>query len=537
MSRLARATATMSVGTILSRATGLLRLIAITAALGIVEPGSIADTYNYANTAPNIIYELVLGGVLTSVFVPVFVELLNKEGNERAWQIASAIINVSLVALTAVVIVGILAAPYIADFYAVDVEGSARAARQQEAMTLLLRLFIPQIIFYGLAAISAGFLNAHKRFGAPMYTPVLNNLAVIVVFLSFRAAYGTVTLDRVSNGQLWLIDAGTTGGVALMALAQLPFLRGLGRYQLTMSIRHPSITKLARLSVWVIGYVVVNQIGYLIVQRLATAEPGSYSAYVAAFTFFMLPHGLFAVSVITALLPGMSEAAVSESWDSFRQQLSTGIRSTMLLVLPAAVGYLVLAEPIVGLLLRNGAVTGSSVELVAGALRFFVVGLVPFSLFQLFLRAFYSLHDTKKPFQINCVAVGLNTIVNVVMFVVFEFGVRGLAAGHAAAYTCGVVLQARSLTRRIGGLDGAHIARSTAKIGAAAAGMAAFVWGSWTLVEQSFDGRGRLQQLGLLLIPVVLGIGSYLSFARLLGVEELELVRGVLARRRHRVGG
>jgi putative peptidoglycan lipid II flippase len=233
----------------------------------------------------------------------------------------------------------------------------------------------------------------------------------------------------------------------------------------------------------------------------------------------------------------MSEAAVREDWDSFRQQLSTGIRSTMLLVLPAAVGYLVLAEPVVGLLLRNGAVTVSSVELVSGALRFFVVGLLPFSLFQLFLRAFYSLHDTKKPFQINCVAVGLNTIVNVVMFVVFDFGVRGLAAGHAVAYACGVVLQARSLTRRIGGLDGAHIARSSAKIGVAAAGMAAFVWGSWTLLEQSFEGRGRLLQLGLLLIPVVLGIGSYLSFARLLGVEELELVRGVVARRRTRVEG
>lgn len=521
----------MSVGTVLSRATGLLRLIAITAALGIAEPGSIADTYNYANTAPNIIYELVLGGVLTSVFVPVFVELLAREGNERAWQVASAIINVSLVALTAVVIVGILAAPFIADFYALDLEGSARAAKQQEAMTLLLRLFLPQIIFYGLAAISAGFLNAHKRFGAPMYTPILNNLAVIAVFLSFRAAYGTVTLDQVSSGQLWFIGAGTTFGVALMAFAQLPFLRGLGRYRLTLSIRHPSVTKLARLSVWVIGYVIVNQIGYLIVQRLATAEPGSYSAYVAAFTFFMLPHGLFAVSLITALLPGMSEAAVTESWESFRQQLSTGVRSTLLLVLPAAIGYFVLAEPVVGLLLRNGAVSGSSVELVAGVLRIFVVGLVPFSLFQLFLRAFYSMHDTKKPFQINCLAVGLNTVVNVVLFVWLDLGVRGLAAGHAAAYTFGVVLQALYLTRRIGGIDGTGIARSALRILGAAAGMAGFVWGSWTLLEPSFDSQDRWSQLGLLLIPVALGIGSYLSLARLLGVEELALVRGVLTRR------
>jgi putative peptidoglycan lipid II flippase len=521
----------MSLGTVLSRGTGLLRLIAITAALGIAEPGSLADTYNYANTAPNIIYELVLGGVLTSVFVPVFVELLTREGNERAWEIASAIINVSLVALTAVAAVGVLAAPFIADFYTVDLGDSAMVAKQQQAMTLLLRLFLPQIVFYGLAAISAGFLNAHKRFGAPMYTPILNNLAVIAVFLSFRAAYGTVTLESVSTEQLWLIGAGTTGGVALMAVAQLPFLRGLGRYRLTMSIRHPSIAKLARLSVWVIGYVIVNQVGYLIVQRLATAEPGSYSAYVAAFTFFMLPHGLFAVSLTTALLPGMSEAAVTKSWTSFRQQLSTGIRSTFLLVLPAAIGYFVLAEPVVGLLLRNGAVSASSVELVAGVLRIFVVGLVPFSLFQLFLRAFYSLHDTKRPFQINCFAVALNTLVNIVLFVVFDFGVRGLAAGHAAAYSFGVVLQVFYLTRRIGGIDARNIGRSVIRIGAAAAGMAGFVWGSWTLIEPAFDTQDRWSQLGLLLVPVALGIGSYLGLARLLGVKELALVRGVLARR------
>jgi putative peptidoglycan lipid II flippase len=532
LTRLARATATMSLGTVLSRTTGLLRLVAIAAALGIAEPGSLADTYNFANTAPNIIYELILGGILTSVFVPVFVELLEKEGRERAWQVASAVINVSLAVLTGIAILGVLSAPLLAKFYASDVEGAAAQIKQQAAMTFLLRLFVPQIIFYGLTAITAGFLNAHKRFGAPMYTPVLNNLAVIAVFVSFRAAYGEVTLGNVSTSQLAIIGVGTTAGVALMGLSQIPFLRGLGRYRLTFSIRHPSFRKLARLSLWVIGYVVVNQIGYLVVQRLATQEPGAYSAYVSAFTFFMLPHGLFAVSVITALLPGMSQHAVNERWDLFREQLSLGVRVTLLLALPAAIGLYVLAEPIVGILLRNGAVTQASVELVAGVLRFFVLGLVPFSLFQLFLRAFYSMHDTKTPFQINCWAVAVNTTINVVTFLVLDFGVRGLAAGHALAYVFGATLQVRHLARRLGGVEGARTAAAGARIGAAAAAMGVVVWGLWEYLAASFEGLAKLGQVALLMVPVVMGAACYVAFAALMRVEELSLLGGILQRRR-----
>jgi putative peptidoglycan lipid II flippase len=194
-------------------------------------------------------------------------------------------------------------------------------------------------------------------------------------------------------------------------------------------VRHPSTRKLARLSVFVAGYVVANQIGYLIVQWLANGQRGGYSAYISAFTFYMLPHGLFAVSVITALLPGMSEDAVNGNWDAFRSRLSTGMRATFLLILPAAVGLFVLAEPIIRLLLEHGVMRARSVDLVAGVLRFFVLGLVPFSLFQLLLRAFYALQDTKTPFLVNCGAVALNTAVNVPMFLLFR--VEGLAAGHA----------------------------------------------------------------------------------------------------------
>ncbi len=519
----------MTAGTILSRVTGLLRLAAIAAALGVVESGRLADTYNIGNTAPNIIYELVLGGVLTSVFVPVFVDLLEKEGRDRAWQVASAIINLSLVVLVAIATLGVVLAPLIARFYAVRLEG-AEAVQQVEVLSFLLRLFIPQIVFYGLTAVTAGLLNAHKRFGAPMYTPILNNLAVIGVFVAFHQAYGEIDdLGAVTTTQLLIIGLGTTAGVALMALAQIPFLRGLGTYRATLSINHPSLRKLARLSVFVIGYVVTNQIGYLIVQWLANEQTGGYTAYVAAFTFFMLPHGLFAVSVITALLPGMSADASNGRWDSFRDRVSTGVRTTILLVLPAAVGYLVLGEPVVRLLLERGVMTARSTELVAGVLRFFVLGLVPFSIFQLFLRTFYALQDTKTPFQINVVAVVFNTIINVPLFL--WLGVKGLALGHACAYTLGVALQTRALRKRLDALDGRRLARSVVRIAVAAVVMGALVWAASEGLQEAIAPETFGEQAVALLAPALVGVVTYLAVAAALGVEELSLVKRLVGRR------
>jgi putative peptidoglycan lipid II flippase len=530
LSSLTRATAVMSVGTALSRLTGLVRLVSVTAALGIVESGRLTDTYNIGNTAPNIIYELVLGGVLTSVFVPVFVELLEREGRDRAWEVASALINLSVVVLTAITTIVILAAPWISG--AIATRAGAAADLQRATLTFLLRLCIPQIIFYGMYAVTSGLLNAHKRFGAPMYTPILNNLAVIAVFVGFHQAYGRIEggLASVTSTQLWIIGAGTTSGVVLQALAQLPLLRGLGRYRPAISVRDPSILKLARLSVFVIGYVIVNQIGYAVVLWLANGQRGGYSAYVAAFTFYMLPHGLFSVSVITALLPGMSGQAVNQRWVEFRSLLATGIRATSFLVLPAAVGYFVLAGPIIAVLLEHGVVSRESVDLVAGVLRFFVVGLVPFSLFQLLLRAFYALQDTKTPFFVNCAAVGVNIAVDIALFAVLR--VQGLAAGHAISYMVGATLLARALARRVGGLGGMPLARDIGRIGAAAAGMGIVVW----LVSRSLAGMvgqtGAGAQIVVLAVSIATGVVAYTGIAALLGVEELGYVRQLVVRRR-----
>ena len=524
---LARTTALMSVGTVLSRVTGVARLAAIAAAIGIAET-RLTDTYNLANTAPNIIYELVLGGILTSVFVPLFVELQEKEGRERAWEIANGIINLATAVLLGVVLIGLIAAPLIANLYSSRLTGDLADA-QHDALTLLLRLFIPQIVFYGLAATTAGLLNANRRFLPPMYTPILNNLTVIGTFIGFYAVYGQVGLADVTTSQLTWLGIGTTAGVMVMAVTQLTFLRHLGRYRLTFNARHPSVIKAVRLSVFVIGYVITNQIGYLAVQWLANGEPGGYSAYVFAFTFFMLPHGLFAVSVMTALLPSMSQHAVNQRWTEFGERLSTGIRASLLLILPAAVGFFVLGEDIVRLLLERGVMTGASTELVASVLRFFVIGLLPFALFQLFLRAFYALQNTKTPFLVNVAAVALNMAINVPMFI--WLGVEGLAAGHASAYLFGSIVLGRLLSKRTGGLDRERIVRSSIRIGLATVAMGLVVWATAEGLRELIGIETFIDQLLVVAVPVTLGAAVYLGAATLLHVEEMGFIRSLFGRR------
>ncbi len=524
---LARSTAIMSVGTLVSRLTGVIRLAVIVAALGVVET-RLTDAYNLANTAPNIIYELVLGGVVTSLFVPLFVELLEKESRERAWEVMSAILNVCLLILSVITVIGVLAAPWIAHFYALRLEGSEVVA-QERVITFLLRLFIPQIVLYGLYFIVAGMLNANKRFGPPMFTPIVNNLVVIAAFLWFSRMYGVVTLEEATTSQLLLMGLGTTLSVAPMGLLLLPYLRRFGSYRLTLSLDHPSIKKLLRLSVFVIGFVVVNQLGYLVIQWLANAEQGAYSAYISASTFFLMPIGLFVWSLTTALLPGLSEHAVHQRWDQFRSQLSIGIRGTLFLMIPATVGYLILARPMVRVLLEHGVMTSRSTELVATVLTFLVLGLIQFSLFQLFVRAFYATQDTKTPFLINCVVIAVNTAINVPMFA--WAGAKGLAAGQAIAYSFGVLLQARVLAKRIGGLEGRRVVASALRIAGAATAMAVVVWGVWQGLVSLPLPQGVASEALELGVPVILGAATYLGAAHLLQVEELGYVKGLLARR------
>ena len=466
---LGRSAVVMAVGTTLSRVTGLGRLIAMAFALGVTE-SRLADAYNIANTMPNVIYELILGGVLTSVFIPVLVEELRKKRDDDAWESVSALVTTSIVTVVAITLVAVVAAPGIIRLFTFRLSG-AEQAQQQELATFFLRIFAPQIAFYGIAAIAGGLLNAHDRFAVPMFAPIVNNVVVIATFLAF-AAIVSGTPDEAGVGtalsQKMLLAVGTTGGVALMALAHWPSVRRLpGKLRWRPNFQHPSVRKLARLSVWTIGYVVANQLSFGVGLVLANGVQGGPTAMFTAFAFFQLPYGIAAVSIMTALVPRMSAQAVEGDEDGFRASVGTGLRLMGLLLLPATAGYLVLARPLVTTLLEHGVMSANSSRLVAEVLQMFALGLVPFSFYLLLLRAFYARQDARTPTLVNVV---LNTVYAVLSIILFPaLRVQGLALAHSFCYVAGALLAGILLSRRIGGL---RSARTFAALGRAAAASA-----------------------------------------------------------------
>ena len=528
---LVRSTAVMAVGTTLSRVTGFLRVAAMAFALGVTET-RLADAYNVANNIPNIVYELVLGGVLTSVFVPVFVRQLKTRSREEAWEAARAVMTTALLVLLLVMIVGIVSAPWVVRLYTVRVPPGPERAAVQELATLFLRFFMPQIVLYGLGAVATGLLNANRRFAVPMFAPILNNLVVVATFLTFSFMQGDATPSpgAITLAQKLVLVLGTTAGVAVMTAALWPSLRRIGfRWRWRLRPGNEAVRSLVRLSGWAAAYVVVNQIGLLFVIVLAGQDAGSYTAYYAAFIFFQLPHAIFSVSIMTALLPGLSEDWVRGDRAEFRADLARGVRASAFIVIPAAAGYAVLAEPILRMLLQHGVTTPESTRVVSEVLRVFSLGLFQFSTFMLFLRAFYAMQDTRTPALINVFAVILNIAANLALFPLL--GVPGLALGHATAYTFAAVTAGIGLRRRLGGLEGRALSRGLSKIVAAAVFTAAGAAGVAALLERSIGVETLGKQVVQVGTSVLAGLIIFLGAAFLLRMEELELVRRTISAR------
>ncbi len=528
---LGRSAAVMAVGTTLSRITGLGRLVAMAYALGVTE-SRLADAYNIANTMPNVIYELILGGLLTSVFIPVLVEELRKKREQDGWDSVSALVTTSLVTVVVITVLAVVAAPWIVRLFTFR---AGDAAEQQAAATFLLRIFAPQIAFYGIASIAGGLLNAHDRFAVPMFAPIANNLVVIASFLAFATFVPLNPDEPASLAQKLLLGVGTTGGVALLALAHWPAVRRLpGKLRWRPDFRHPAVRKLARLSLWTLGYVVANQISFSVGLVLAYDVKGGVTAMFTAFAFFNLPYGIAAVSIMTALVPRMSSQAVEGDEDGFRASVGSAMRLMGLLLLPATAAYLVLARPLVTTLLEHGVMGAASSELVAEVLQMFAIGLVPFSFYLLLLRAFYSRQDAKTPTLVNVV---LNTVYAVLGLILFPaFRVQGLAFAHSLCYVTGALIAGILLSRRIGGLATrrtfAALARSSIASVVAAVAMILAVAGVNRVM-----GAGGERALVQLVAGAVAGGLAFLAAAKALRIEELDTLRNLLPGRSRTTSG
>jgi putative peptidoglycan lipid II flippase len=521
----------MSVGTTVSRFTGMLRVTATTAALGYF---AVADTYTAANTTPNIVYELVLGGVLTSVFVPVFVGWASTHGREASWDVAQRMLTLATVGLVAIAAVVAVFAPTVMRLY-LSASSGPDVQEQIRLGAYFLRWFVPQIVFYGVGAIATGVLNAERRFGVPMFAPVLNNLIVIATMVLFIAVgeEGPRRVADITSAQRTLLAAGTTLGVVAMTVALWPSLRRLGfRWRWRFDRRHPAIATLLRLARWTIVYVVANQLAYLLVIVLnARIGEGALFAYAQAFIFFQLPHSIFTVSVFTALLPGMSERHASGDPDEVRRLWSRGIRTTVAVMIPAALGYVVLAEPILRLFADYGAARPEGVELAATALRGFAIGLPFFSAFQLLTRTSYAMQDARTPALVNVGAAIVNVGVNLLLTVVLGLGVGGLALGHAASYVIGSVILALILRGRLGGLDGRRVASAVARLLPAATLCAAAAWGVAVGIERLVGVASAGTRLLQVAAAVGAGLLVFVIGTLIFRIEEVDEVRRALTRR------
>ena len=528
---LARPAALMAVGTGLSRITGLGRVVALAFALGVTE-SRLADAYNIANTLPVTLYELVLGGILTSIFVPVLVQELRTKDHDEAWRSVSALVSVSFAALLAMTLLIAVLAPWIIDIFSNRVSGEA-GQRQHELATFFLRVFAPQVFLFGAAAIAAALVNAHGRFGPPMFTPIVNNLILIVTFLIFAAVVsGTPTEGSVesSTGQKVLLGVGATGGVAAMAALNWWFASRLGgRIRPLLDWRHPAVRRIARLSLWTLLFVGVNALGTAISFYLANGKQGGPTAYTLAFAFFQLPIGIAAVSIMTALIPKLSAHYVDGEDRLFRARLAGGLRATAMLLAPATAAYLVLADPLMTTLLEHGVAKSASAELVASVLRLFAVGLIPFAAFLLLSRAFYARQDNRTTAMWNILAVSVTVALDFALFPVID--VRGLALAHSIGFAVGSVVLAYLLRQRVGPLEGRKTLGELVKVVAASI-VAADVMLAFLGIGQGIFDPGDARALFQLVFGGLAGLGAFLWVARRLRVEDLELLERLLPGRR-----
>ncbi len=526
---LLRSNLTVALGTALSRVTGLIRVTAFAIVLG---QSALADAYNSANGSPNAIYELLLGGVLSSSLVPLFTRHV-KDGDDEA---TSAVITVAVMALTAVTALAVIAAPWIFHLFSVDTPNGVDAEIYRRAGTTLTRVFLLQIFFYGLSALGNALLQARRRFFAAAWAPVLSNVVIIISMVFVAKAIDTPSVevgDVLVNTQLrYMLWLGATLGIAVMAVALLPALRRADvRLHFRPDFKHESVRQLLRLSGWTLGYVIANQVSIIVVQNLALSTgEGRQDAYVKAFTFFVLPHGLLGVTIATTFAPELARSVLKKNRERFLTRASLGIRLVALLTLPAGFGLFVLRQPIVGAMLQHGKFEADDTLVTSRALAGFALGLVGFSVYLFVLRCFYAHSDARTPFVIN---LGEN-LINIVLAIVLvnRYGVLGLGVAFALAYLVSALWSMLILSYKVPGLELRPLFASLYRMLLASVVMAEVCWLVARLVGSNV-GLGALVRVS---IAGIVGTGVYVAMLVVLKAPEwTQLVDKIQERRARRV--
>ena len=536
-----RSSAVMSLGTLLSRATGYLRSILLVSAIGLQLH---ADLFTVANTIPNAIYILVAGGVLNAVLVPQLVRTMRDDAdNGQAY--ANRVFTLVGGGLIIVSILLVLAAPWLIRLYAPGEVYTPELAEQRQSLEAFARLCLPQVVFYGLYVLAGQVLNARGRFGPMMFAPIANNVIACLTLGAYLVVFGPTTgAAGYTSGEELLLGLGSTVGVAVQALVLIPALRRTGfRYRPRFDFLGTGLGHTGRLAVWTVLFVVVNQLAYLVVTRIAVAGSARVAAdgdqvglgatvYQSAFLVIMVPHAILTVSLATAALPRLSRLAVDHRLDAMRRDLVSTMRFAVAGVVLAGVLLLVLGLPLARLLFGWGAGAGDT-EVLGFTLMVFVPGLIAFTVHFLTLRGFYALEDTKTPFLVQCAVAGTNVGVALGLAALLPVvGAVGLAASFSLAYTVGAVVSTAALARRLGGLHRVELAwfLVRALVATVPAALAAVLG---LVLANAFVGAdgSRVQAIGAVGLGGGLAVVTYLATARIFRLHEVAQVIDVVRSR------
>ncbi|MET9722282.1 murein biosynthesis integral membrane protein MurJ [Streptomyces zaomyceticus] len=539
-SGLLKSSAVMAAGTLVSRLTGFVRSLVITGALGAALLG---DTFTIAYTLPTMIYILTVGGGLNSVFVPQLVRSMkNDEDGGEAY--ANRLLTLVMVALGAIVVLAVFAAPLLIRLMSNTIADDAAA---NSVAVTFARYCLPTIFFMGVHVVMGQILNARGKFGAMMWTPVLNNIVMIVTFGLFIWVYGTsaeshMGVQTIPDDGIRLLGIGTLLGLVVQALAMIPYLRETGfRFRPRFDWKGHGLGKTVKLAKWTVLFVLANQAGVLVVTQLATAageESGKngagFLAYSNAQLIWGMPQAIITVSVMAALLPRISRAAHDNDPGAVRDDISQGLRNSAVAIVPVSFAFLALGVPMCTLLYAS-----SGIEAAQGMgfiLMAFGLGLIPYSVQYVVLRGFYAYEDTRTPFYNTVIVAAVNAAASAVCYIVLpaQWAVVGMAASYGLAYAVGVGIAWRRLRKRLGGdLDGTQVMRTYARLCMASV-PAAIVSGAVGFGLLKLLGEGALGSLVALFVGGAVLLGVFFVAAKRMRITELNtlvgMVRGRLGR-------
>lgn len=509
--RLLAASGSMAVASLVSRVSGFVRSILLIAALG---NGAVGTAYNSGNNLPNMIYELLLGGVLSSVFIPLLVQAQARDDDDGL-AYTQRLLSIATAALAVMTVLAVALAPWIAVF--------APAGPQRELTSVFATLLLPEIFFYGLGAMFIAVLNIRHVYKPGAWSPVLNNVIMIATVVVFFVMPGPATLDprTMTTAQILVLGIGTTLGIAAQALVMVPALRRSGfRWQWRFRARADEkgrMGEVGTLAGWVLAYVVISQVGVVVIQVVGNRN-GGFSVFTYADLLFQMPYGILVVSLLTAIMPRMSRAAVRGDNDSVKSDLSLAARLSAVALVPVTFGLIVLGTSLTVAVFSFGNQSIAGAHLVGASLAWSAFGLFPFAVVMLQLRVFYAMRDGRTPTVINAFMVGVKVVLVLVTNAVYAAphgvnvnvdpstrAVEWLNIATSISYVVGAIVGHVVLTRRLGALGFGSVLRTVGQIAAASAVGAAAAYGLVRLARSLF-GDARLGALTGFIAGAVVGV-------------------------------